>query len=131
MINAVHTLIYSDDPAATRVFFRDVLKWPYVADEGSGGEAGDWLTFRSGRSELGVHPTSSEHDGQTWSAPRHHEMALMCDDLASTMSDLSARGASFAGEPADRGFGVCVMVHVPGADDIMLYQPTHRVAYGL
>ncbi len=40
MITAVHTLIYSDDPAATRAFFRDVLTWPFVADEGSGAEAG-------------------------------------------------------------------------------------------
>ena len=32
MITAVHTLIYSDDPEATRAFLRDVLEWPYVED---------------------------------------------------------------------------------------------------
>ena len=32
MITAVHTLIYSDDPAATRAFFRDVLELPWVSD---------------------------------------------------------------------------------------------------
>ncbi len=31
MIKAVHTLTCSDDPAATRAFLRDVLRWPYVA----------------------------------------------------------------------------------------------------
>lgn len=131
MIIAVHTLIYSDDPAATRAFFRDVLKWPFVADEASSGAAGDWLIFRSGRSELGVHPTSAERGGRTFSAPRHHEMSLLCDDLTATMADLTARGATFSGEPTDRGFGIAVTLQVPGADDILLYQPQHRVAYGL
>ncbi len=131
MINAVHTLIYSDDPSATRAFFRDVLKWPFVTDESGTGEDGEWLIFRSGRSELGVHPTTAVRGGESWSTPRHHEIALMCDDLASTVSELTARGATFAGDPVDRGFGMLVMLEVPGADDIMLYQPTHRVAYGL
>ena len=27
MITAVHTLVYSDDPTATRAFFKDVLRW--------------------------------------------------------------------------------------------------------
>ena len=32
MIKAVHALIYSDDPEATRSFLRDVLGWPSVED---------------------------------------------------------------------------------------------------
>jgi catechol 2,3-dioxygenase-like lactoylglutathione lyase family enzyme len=55
MITSIHTLIYSDDAPATRAFLRDVLGWPYVEDA-QGGGAG-WLIFRSGRSEMGVHPT--------------------------------------------------------------------------
>jgi len=131
MITAVHTLIYSDDPAATRAFFRDVLGWPFVAEESSTGSEEDWLIFRSGRGELGIHPTSSEHGGRSFSAPRHHEMSLMCDNLAATIADLTERGARFSGEPADRGFGIAVDLQVPGADDILLYQPRHRVAFGL
>lgn len=135
VINAVHTLIYSDDPPATRAFFRDVLKWPFVSDEGSGGDGGDdpsnWLIFRSGRSEVGVHPTSADRGGQAWSTPVHHELSLMCDDIAATVAELRERGADIEGEPQDRGFGICATVNVPGSDPVMLYQPKHRVAYGL
>ena len=36
MIKAAHTLIYSDDPEATRAFLRDVVRWPFVEDARSG-----------------------------------------------------------------------------------------------
>ncbi len=45
MITAVHTLIYSDDPDATRAFLRDVLQLPSV-----GGD--EWPIYRTGPSEL-------------------------------------------------------------------------------
>ncbi len=135
MITAVHNLVYSDDAAATRAFFRDVLEWPFVADDGStdDGPAGApsaeaWLIFRTGPSEVGVHPTSGP-EGSSWSSPRHHAMSLLCDDLRSTMDELTSRGARFTDEPVDRGFGMCVMLAVPGADDIMLYEPRHTTAY--
>lgn len=142
MIAAIHTLVYSDDPTATRAFFKDVLQWPYVSegtrgDEGIGSagtgsaDPADWLIFGTGRSELGVHPTSGDHDGQEWSAPRHHSVAIMCDDLAATLAELSGRGAQFAGEARDMGFGRGVVMHVPGADDMLLYQPHHATAYNL
>lgn len=135
MITAVHTLIYSDDATATRALLKDVLQWPFVAeaqgegaqrdhDSGSSDPA-DWLIFSTGPSELGVHPTTSG----SWSSPRHHEIALMCDDLEATMSELAGRGAEFSGEPRDMGFGIVAMLTVPGADDIMLYEPKHVTAY--
>ena len=46
MITALHALLYSEDPPATRAFFRDVLGWPYLEDTSS--EPG-WLIFRSRR----------------------------------------------------------------------------------
>lgn len=132
MITALHNLVYSDDAAATRAFFRDVLRWPFVADgqstqgEPAGAEA--WLIFGTGPSEVGVHPTRGP-EGSSWTSPRHHAMSLLCDDLASTMAELASRGATFAGQPVDRGFGTCVMLTVPGADDIMLYEPRHTTAF--
>ncbi|MGK8554247.1 VOC family protein [Nocardia gipuzkoensis] len=116
MITAVHTLVYADDPDAARAFFRDVLRWPNV--DANGG----WLVFATGPSELGVHPTGE---------PPRHEISLMCDDLEQTMAELSARGAHFQGEPADRGFGRCVDLRIPGAGTKLLYQPQHPVAYPL
>lgn len=53
----------------------------------------------------------------------------MCDDLKATMTELRGRGAEFSSEPQDMGFGVGEMLRVPGADDILLYQPRHATAY--
>jgi catechol 2,3-dioxygenase-like lactoylglutathione lyase family enzyme len=124
MVTALHTLIYSDDPDATRAFLRDVLEWPNVDAHGG------WLIFKTGPSELGVHPTSG--DGQAgWSTTPHHEISIMCDDLATTVEELSGRGAEFSGPIQDQGFGLTVMMRVPGTIEIMLYQPKHQVAFNL
>ncbi|MDQ3425172.1 MAG: VOC family protein, partial [Actinomycetota bacterium] len=125
---AIHTLIYSDDPVATRTFFRDVLGWPHVEHPES--EPG-WLIFKTGPSELGVHPTSGTYEGETFSHPKHHSISLMCDDIEVTKVELEAKGAEFAGAAEDMGFGLAVMLKVPGTDDILLYQPAHPTAYGL
>jgi hypothetical protein len=58
-------------------------------------------------------------------------MSLVCDDLAATMAELASRGATFTDGPVDRGFSLCVMMAVPSADDIMLYEPRHTTAYDL
>jgi predicted enzyme related to lactoylglutathione lyase len=127
-VQAVHLLIYSDDPEATRAFFRDVLEWPHVSHPESGG---GWLIFRSGPSELGVHPTSYTHEGKEYAHPRHHSISLMCDDVGATVAELTAKGAEFAGEVEDLGFGLAVSMKVPGADEILLYEPRHPEAFGL
>jgi hypothetical protein len=58
--------LYSEDPDATRAFFRDTLKLPSV-DAGRG-----WLIFALPRAELGIHPAEGEQ-------PK--EMYLMCDNV--------------------------------------------------
>jgi catechol 2,3-dioxygenase-like lactoylglutathione lyase family enzyme len=58
MITALHTLVYAHDPDAARAFFRDSLGFPST-DTGGG-----WLIFKTGPSELGVHPSSWEHEGR-------------------------------------------------------------------
>ena len=126
MILACHTLIYSDDADATRAFFRDVLDFPSV-DAGTGDD--NWLIFRTGPSELGVHPTGPLHDGSTTSP--HHAVSFIVDDIESTMDVLRARGAVFSSGPDDHGYGVVAMVEVPGAGDVQLYQPRHQTAHGL
>jgi catechol 2,3-dioxygenase-like lactoylglutathione lyase family enzyme len=128
VITANHTLIYTDDPAATRAFLRDVLGWPSVehAESGDG-----WLIFGTGRGELGVHPTRTEWQGQVHESPRHHEISLMCDDIEATRAELSARGATFLGDVRAQGWGLATMMELPGCDPIGLYQPTHPTAYDL
>lgn len=125
MISAIHTLVYADDPAAARAFFRDVLEWPHV-DAGGG-----WLIFRTGPSELGVHPTGREHGGESRGTPQHHEISLMCDDIEQTVADLTAKGAEFTRDVRDDGYGLTTALKVPGAGEMMLYQPRHPPAYGL
>ena len=127
-VRAIHLLIYSDDPVATRAFFRDVLGWPHAGHPESGE---GWLIFRSGPSELGVHPTSYRHEGREHSRPRHHSISLMCDDVRATVEELTAKGAEFVGGVEDIGFGLGASVKVPGADEILLYEPRHPEAYGL
>jgi hypothetical protein len=94
-------------------------------------DAPGWLIFKSGFSEVGAHPTHQVHEGVTYDSPRHHSISLMCDDLAATMAELESRGAEFTGAVDEQSFGTTVMLRVPGADDIMLYEPRHPTAYNL
>ena len=48
-----------------------------------------------------------------------------------TKAELEGKGATFSSPIADRGFGLTVMMDVPGADPIMLYQPKHPTAHDL
>ena len=125
MITACHTLIYSDDATATREFFRDVLQLPHVEDAGT--ETG-WLIFRTGQSELGVHPTRSEYEGRVYESPRQQAISLQCDDVEATKAELEGRGARFTSDIVDEGYGLVTTVAVPGADDLMIYQPKHELA---
>lgn len=128
MITAVHTLVYSDDPEATRTFLRDVIGWSFAHDPKS--DPG-WLIFNTGPSEMGVHPTSGTWEGEDYSEPRHHSISLMCDDIEATMAELKGKGAEFGSGVEDYGFGLAAMLKLPGADDILLYQPQHPTAYDL
>lgn len=121
MIRAVHTIIYSDDAAATRRWLSEVLGFPSIGGE----NPQDWLIFSTGPSETGVHPTA----GEGWSTSRHHEIALLCDRLDETVAQIVARGGQLDGEVTDRGFGRAVSLRVPGADSILLYEPHHETAY--
>ncbi|HQR28713.1 MAG TPA: VOC family protein [Nocardioides sp.] len=119
MITALHSLVYAEDPEAARAFFRDVLLLPHV-DTGGG-----WLIFKTGPSELGVHPSRWEHEGQRGGTDQRYDVSLVCDDLAATMAELAGRGATFAGAPVQQEWGTTVDLVVPGARPIMLYQPRY------
>ena len=118
MITAVHTLVYAADPDQARAFFRDVLGWPHV-DAGGG-----WLIFRTGVSELGVHPIESGGHQQ-------HQISMMCDDIHATMAELEVKGVEFTQAVRDDGFGLTTMFVVPGGGQMLLYEPRHPVAYDL
>jgi catechol 2,3-dioxygenase-like lactoylglutathione lyase family enzyme len=116
VITALHALVYADDAEKARAFCRDVLGFQFI-DEGGG-----WLIFKTGPSELGVHPTSSDED-PSWKSEQKHEISFICDDLEATVADLRAKGAEFTGEMQDEGFGLTINLQIPGGPEVMVYQP--------
>lgn len=128
MITAVHALIYSDDAPATRAFFRDVLGLPFVSDdENNDPEA--WLIFATGPSEVGIHPTAGEHAGETFTAPRHHQVSFMVDDIEATTARLRDKDVTIMTGPDDLGFGIGIEIAVPGTDALLIYQPKHATTH--
>ena len=118
MIRGLHGLLYSSDAEATRAFLRDRLRLPHT-DVGEG-----WLIFALPPTELGVHPA----EGPTFESGVHHQFTLMCDDIRTTAQELKDKGVVVKGEPTDEGWGITVMLGLPGGTDVMLYEPRHPVA---
>ena len=52
----------------------------------------------------------------------------MCDDIRKTIGELRSKGVEIKGEPEDQGFGITVMLGLPGGVEVMLYEPRHEVA---
>lgn len=115
MINALHALIYAEDAAKARAFFRDVLKFPTI-DAGEG-----WLLFAMPPAELGVHP--AEHGTS-------HQLYFMCDDINKTIAELEAKGVKCA-EVRNVGWGMLTSFDIPGGGNVGLYQPRHKTAFNV
>lgn len=108
-ITGAHVLLHSTQPEELRTVLSDVFSWQSV-DAGDG-----WLIYSMPPSEIAVHP------GHTAS----HELTLMCDDLASTVTDLESRGVVFDGEARDEGWGIVRTMVLPGDVRMLLYEPRH------
>ena len=117
-IVGAHMLLYTPDPEALRAVLRDVFGLTHV-DAGEG-----WLIFRLPPSELGVHPA----EGPTFEAGTRHMVSFMCDDIAQTVADLRAKGVDIPGEPVDEGYGITIMMNLPGGCQVQLYEPRHPLA---
>ncbi len=113
MITGLHAIVHAEDPEQARAFFRDVLGLPNV-DAGDG-----WLIFRAPPAELAVHPADTAGT---------HELYLMCDDIETTVAELTRKGVAFTGPVTDRGWGLLTTLRVPGAGTLGLYEPKHPVA---
>jgi predicted enzyme related to lactoylglutathione lyase len=118
-ITGAHVLIYTSEPVALRAVFGDVFGWGHV-DAGDG-----WLIFSLPPAEVGVHPA----DGPPVDGGARHELTLMCDDIVATVEELQSKGVEVRGEPQDRGWGITATLVLPGAVDMMLYQPRHPTAF--
>jgi catechol 2,3-dioxygenase-like lactoylglutathione lyase family enzyme len=125
MVTGAHFLLYSKDPEADRLFFRDVLQFRAV-DAGEG-----WLIFALPPAELGIHPSN----GDFVQAHAEHAMLgavlyLMCDDLPAFGKTLEAKGVSCT-EIAAAPWGTKTTIRLPSGGEIGLYQPAHPTALGL
>ncbi|MGW3094577.1 VOC family protein [Streptomyces sp. NPDC001102] len=110
MINGAHMVIHSRDAEADRLFLRDVLGWAYV-DAGHG-----WLIFEAPPAEVACHPTEGEPA---------HELMLMCDDLDTTVAELTRAGVEFTRSVQDVRWGRVTALRLPGGGEITLYEPRH------
>ena len=117
-INGAHVLLYTTQPDALRATLRDVFGFKHV-DAGGG-----WLIFKLPPAELGVHPD----EGPTYESGVRHQMSFMCDDITATIRELRSKGVDVVGEPQDEGYGITVMLNLPGDVQVMLYEPRHPVA---
>jgi hypothetical protein len=112
MIRGMHAMFYSAEAEALRSFIRDKLGLP-ATDVGEG-----WLIFEAPEADLGIHPT-----GQGGPPSGTAEVSFYCDDIASTVAELQAKGVEFTGPVEDRGYGLVTFFRVPGAFEVQLYQP--------
>lgn len=117
-IVGAHMLLYTPEPEALRATLRDVFGWKHV-DAGDG-----WLIFKLPPAELGVHPA----EGPTYESGVRHQISFMCDDVQATVRELRAKGITVVGEPEDEGWGISVMLELPGGVTVQLYEPRHAVA---
>jgi catechol 2,3-dioxygenase-like lactoylglutathione lyase family enzyme len=121
MIIGTHLLIYTTNPDADRVFFRDVLGFRAV-DAGHG-----WLIFAAPPAELALHPA----DGATAPAGGDRMLTahvyLMCDDVRRTVAELAAKNVRCSDVSEER-WGLRTTIALPGGGAIGLYQPTHPTA---
>jgi len=117
-ITGAHVLLYTSQAEQVRKIFRDVIGWKHV-DAGDG-----WLIFALPPAELGVHPA----EGPTYESGVRHQFTLMCDDIESTIRELRGKGIEVKGLPEDEGYGITVMLELPGGLGVMLYEPRHATA---
>ena len=110
-ITGVHAILYTDDAAADRAFFADVLGLTSV-DAGDG-----WLIFALPPAELAAHPASADGGGC--------ELYLMCDNIEATVRELAAKGVEFSSGVTRQRWGLITTIKLPGGGRLGLYEPLH------
>ena len=71
---------------------------------------------------MGCHPAENKSGGSSGT----HAISFYCDDIETTVAELSARGVEFTDEITDAGFGLVTHFKVPGDFVLQLYQPHYH-----
>lgn len=117
-IIGAHMLLYSSEAEELRAMLRDAFGFESV-DAGHG-----WMIFALPPAELGVHPA----DEPTHASGVRHQISFMCNNIEATITNLRSKGVSIEGKPRTEGWGIAVMMTLPGDVEVMLYEPRHPVA---
>ncbi len=122
MIKGVHTMFYTSQPEALRVFLRDKLGLPHT-DIGDG-----WLIFDLPEADMACHPAD---DGEGHGKPSGtHDISFYCDDIEKTVEELQGRGVEFTGGIEDVGYARATFFKMPGDLSVQLYQPHYTKGSG-
>ena len=117
MIKGVHTMFYTSEAEALRVFIRDKLGFTSFTDVGDG-----WLIFDLPEADMGCHPTDPSGKG---AAAGTHDISFYCDDIEATVAELKSRGVRFVDDVVDHGYGLVTHFEAPGGLTLQLYQPRY------
>jgi catechol 2,3-dioxygenase-like lactoylglutathione lyase family enzyme len=128
MLTGAHCILYSQDPAADRAFFRDVLGMSHV-DAGDG-----WLIFALPPAELAVHPAAWPRRPQAavgypgtkgcQQESGAQEVYLICDDLQAFLRQMAENGIPCTA-PTVQTWGLLTHLTLPGGGTLGVYQPAH------
>lgn len=110
MIVGAHSIIYSNQPEADRVFLKDVIRLDST-DVGGG-----WLIFGLPPSELAVHPSQKNTS---------HEFFLICEDMQ-TFTALMAENGINCTDVQEESWGLLVYVTLPGGGRMGVYEARHE-----
>lgn len=118
MIRGVHTMLYTSEAAELRAFLSDKFGFSST-DVGDG-----WLIFDVPEADMGCHPADpSRKHGEPSGT---HHISFYCDDLDTSVRELTAKGVQFVDEPKDQGYGIAIHFTVPGGFEMELYQPHYK-----
>jgi hypothetical protein len=116
MIKGVHTMFYSSEVEELRIFLRDKLGFS-ATDVGGG-----WLIFDIPEADMGCHPV----EGPDSPPSGTHYVSFFCEDIKTTVSELTDKGVVFVDEISDVGYGLAIHFVMPGEINVELYQPSYR-----
>jgi len=107
-----HTVVYTPNPEADRTFFHDVLGLRGI-DAGGG-----FMIFGLPPAEVSTHE-AGEVDGSG-----HHELYLMCDNVAAFIEEMNTRKVACEAVK-DAGWGLVTRITLPSGAKLGVYQPRH------